>query len=572
LKRLVKFPPPMPKGYARRASLQTMNLKLLTISLFSLLATANPLIAGSFVAKPGDNLSAKLAALQPGDTLFLRGGNYREKLSLPRSGVVGKLITIRAYPGEKPVMATSGTMLNLNKDYWLMDGLIFDQQKDSSDAVLVSGSNNVIRRCEFRNGSRDGIDANESSRNNLIENCTIYNFVWRPGKDAHGIVLDAGARDWVIRNNTIYNCGGDCIQLYADDKTSIADYSKNITISGNTFYTTLGSASENALDFKGVDSCLVEANEMYGFANKAWVVQKGCRNIIGRYNRIHDSQRGVEFRGEGGKTQENVRLYKNILYNIQDYYALKFDGVSNVEMANNTIANVQATCFRVEGLGLQGGYFRNNLIYQAEAPSLSGPFNMQFDHNGWFKASAKNLSGSGDRTGDDPRFTKATAFDFTLQANSPALDAGVDVGLAFKGTAPDLGAHELGEAPRAVDNDLQGAASPSHFDLQQNYPNPFSLSGAKNSPATRIEFAVGASLAVRLEILNILGQHVRMLFAGVVSAGRHSVVWDGRDNRGVVIASGVYVYRLAGMTQTATGRSTASAERPTRATARLLFF
>jgi hypothetical protein len=529
------------------------------------------LFANTVVVKPGDNLSAKLATLQPGDTLLLRGGNYNEKLILPRSGSLGKLITIRAYPGEKPVLSASGAMLNLNKNYWLIEGLIFDHQKDSTDAVPVSGSNNIIRRCEFRNGARDCFDGDGNSRNNVIENCTIRDFVWKPGNDAHGIVLDPGARGWIIRNNMIYNCGGDCIQLYADDKTNVANYSKNITISGNIFYTTLGGNSENALDFKGVDSCLVEANEMYGFANKAWVTQKGCRNIIGRYNRIHDSQRGMEFRGEGGKTQANIRLYKNILYNIQDYYAIKFDGVANAELANNTIANVKATCFRVEGQGLQGGYFRNNLIYQTESPSISGPFNFQADHNGWFNTPPKNLSGAGDRTGDEPRFANAAAFDFTLQANSPAIDAGVNVGLAFKGAAPDLGAHELGEGPLSVDDEAQGATLPNRFDLNQSYPNPFSLSGA-SSPATQIEFDVGASTAVRLEILNILGQHVRTLFEGEASAGRHAVVWDGRDNSGVVVASGVYVYRLAGITQTATGRSMASTERPNRATARLLLF
>jgi len=547
------------------------NLFKFSTLLLTVVATAHAGFAASVIVKPGDNLGAKLASLQPGDTLLVRGGNYNEGLSLPRNGAAGKLIVIRAYANEKPVFSTSGAVLSLNKDYWLIEGLTFDHQKTASDAVPVSGSNNIIRRCEFRNGQRDCFDGSSSSRNNIIENCVIHDFVWTPGSDAHGIVLNPGAAGWIIRSNVIYNCGGDCIQLYADDKTPIANYSKNITISKNIFYTTLGSASENALDFKGVDSCLVEANEMYGFANKAWVTQKGCRNIIGRYNRIHDSQRGMEFRGEGGKTQENIRLYKNILYNIQAYYAVKFDGVTNVEMYNNTIANINATCLRVEGAGVQGGYFRNNLIYQAGDPSLSGAFSWTSDHNGWYGTAAKNLSGVGDRTGTDPRFTNAAAFDFTLKPNSPALDAGVDVGLPFKSTAPDLGAQELGDPPLAVDDEAPGAALPERFHLYTNFPNPFALSGANRSALTRIEFSVSARTAVRLEILNILGQRVRTLFESEVPAGRHAAVWDGRDNSGVVVASGVYVYRLAGITSNTPGRSTASTERPTRATARLLF-
>jgi hypothetical protein len=550
-----------------------MKTKFFTFYTFSLItfSPALPLFAGSITARPGDNLSTKLGALQPGDTLLLRGGTYTEGIELPLSGNAGKLLTIRAYPGEKPIISTGSTVLNLNKDYWLIEGLVFDHQKNASDAVPVSGSHNIIRRCEFRNGLRDCFDGKSRSRNNLIEDCVIRDFVWKPGSDAHGIVLNPGARDWVIRNNTIYNCGGDGVQLYADDSTRVADYSKNITISGNIFYTTLGSASENALDFKGVDSCLVEANEMYGFANKAWVVQKGCRNITGRFNIIHDSQRGMEFRGEGGKMQENIRLFKNILYNIQDYYAVKFDGVANVEMANNTIANINATCLRVEGHGVRGGYFRNNLIYQAEAPSLSGIFDCQFDHNGWFQTPAKGLSGSGDRSGDDPRFNGTVKFDFTLQANSPAIDAGVDVGFSFKGAAPDLGAQEFGDVPLSIDEGTQGAVLPEGFDLLQSYPNPFYLSDPRGNSTARIEFAAGENAVVRLEILNILGQHVRTLLEGEISAGRHAAVWDGRDKTGAIVASGVYVYCLAGIAQTSTRRATIATARPTRATARLLF-
>jgi hypothetical protein len=551
-----------------------MTARFFTICTFALIAfspTAR-LFAGAVVTgKPGDDLSAKLAALQPGDTLLLRGGTYNEGLSLPRSGSAGKLLVVRAYPGEKPVISTGGAVLSLNKDFWLIEGVVFDHQKNASDAVPVSGSHNIIRRCEFRNGQRDCFDGKSGSRNNVIENCIIRDFVWKPGSDAHGIVLNPGARGWIIRNNTIYNCGGDCIQLYADDSTPVAGYSQNITISGNIFYTTLGSGSENALDFKGVDSCLVEANEMYGFADKAWVVQKGCRNITGRFNIIHDSQRGMEFRGEGGKTQENIRLFKNILYNIQDFYAVKFDGVANVEMANNTIANINAACLRIEGNGVQGGYFRNNLIYQAEAPSLSGDFDCQFDHNGWFQTPAKDLSGSGDRSGNDPLFTNAAKFDFTLRANSPAIDAGMNVGFSFKGAAPDLGAQEFGDVPLSVDDETPGAALPEHFDLLQSYPNPFYLSDPQSNSTARIEFAVGENAAVRLEILNILGQHVRTLWEGEISAGRHAVVWDGRDKTGAVVASGVYVYCLAGIAQTSTRRATMATAHSTRATARLLF-
>ncbi|MDZ7268865.1 MAG: right-handed parallel beta-helix repeat-containing protein [candidate division KSB1 bacterium] len=414
------------------------------------LLVPNSLWPATRIVKPGESITAKLAGMQPGDTLLVRGGIYNEAISLPVSGTAGRRIVLRGYPGEKPVIAATGTMLNAGKSHWLISDLVFDHQGDASDAIKISGSFLTLRNCELRNGKRDGIEGAAGSSEVTIENCVIRDFVWQAGSDAHGIVLNPGARRWRILNNTIFNCGGDGIQLYADDKTEIANYATDITISGNIFYTTLGSNSENALDFKGVDGCVVEGNEMYGFENKAWVTQKGCRNITGRNNFIHDSQRGIEFRGEGGKSQANIRLLRNVLYNIRQYYAIKFDDVANVEILHNTLANISASSFRIEGKGVSNAVVRNNLIHQSGAVAVAGPFAGQVDHNGWFNAAAKDWQGSGDVTGSDPLFKNAAQGNFELQTTSPARDAGIDVGLPYVGANPDLGAFELGATTPVV--------------------------------------------------------------------------------------------------------------------------
>lgn len=74
--------------------------------------------------------------------------------------------------------------------------------------------------------------------------------------------------------------------------------------------------------------------------------------------------------------------------------------------------------------------------------------------------------------------------------------------------------------------------------LEQNYPNPF-------NPATEIAFEVMADAAVDLAIYDVAGRRVRTLVRGRVAGGiRHRVLWDGRDEHGVRLASGVYLYRL----------------------------
>lgn len=81
------------------------------------------------------------------------------------------------------------------------------------------------------------------------------------------------------------------------------------------------------------------------------------------------------------------------------------------------------------------------------------------------------------------------------------------------------------------------AGTPSAFALLQNYPNPF-------NPSTTIGFSVSQSGPVMLEIYDLAGRHVRTLFGGDVAAGRYTAQWDGRDDRGSAVSSGVYFYRL----------------------------
>lgn len=78
---------------------------------------------------------------------------------------------------------------------------------------------------------------------------------------------------------------------------------------------------------------------------------------------------------------------------------------------------------------------------------------------------------------------------------------------------------------------------PKNFELSQNYPNPF-------NPTTNIEFAVPAKSHVELVIYNALGQRVRELINEDLDAGWKSVTWDGTDNSGNTVASGIYLYRI----------------------------
>ncbi len=81
------------------------------------------------------------------------------------------------------------------------------------------------------------------------------------------------------------------------------------------------------------------------------------------------------------------------------------------------------------------------------------------------------------------------------------------------------------------------AEVPSRYELAQNYPNPF-------NPRTEIRFAVPRHGKVTLAVYNLLGAKIKRLVNKEVGPGRHVVTWDGTDEAGREVASGVYLYRL----------------------------
>ena len=75
--------------------------------------------------------------------------------------------------------------------------------------------------------------------------------------------------------------------------------------------------------------------------------------------------------------------------------------------------------------------------------------------------------------------------------------------------------------------------------LYPNYPNPF-------NPSTTIAFANSQTAPVKLEIFNLKGQRVKTLVDDTLPAGNHRVTWNGKDDAGRSVSSGVYMYRLTG--------------------------
>ncbi|NIT61289.1 MAG: T9SS type A sorting domain-containing protein [Aliifodinibius sp.] len=151
----------------------------------------------------------------------------------------------------------------------------------------------------------------------------------------------------------------------------------------------------------------------------------------------------------------------------------------------------------------------------------------------------------------DPLFIDPSEDNFDLQPSSPCIDSGTSTFVvgedtlliipdsSFVGSAPDIGAFEF-DSPVFVANE----PTPNlDFTLFQNYPNPFNSS-------TTIKYFLTKSSKITLTIYNTLGQEVRTLVQQFQGAGMNTTIWDGKDNDGNTVTSGLYIYRLRAQNKT----------------------
>jgi hypothetical protein len=158
------------------------------------------------------------------------------------------------------------------------------------------------------------------------------------------------------------------------------------------------------------------------------------------------------------------------------------------------------------------------------------------------------------QSGATPLFFKADG-PGRLQIANAITDGGLAVGsgnvaqLVFnvKGEFEDIGRFEIADGilvdgsqhlnPVVALGALELSTTPKEFALNQNFPNPF-------NPETNIKYALAEGSQVELRIYNMVGQVIRTLVSERQAAGRYTIRWDGKDDRGLSVSSGIYFYRL----------------------------
>ncbi|UCG62380.1 MAG: T9SS type A sorting domain-containing protein [Candidatus Zixiibacteriota bacterium] len=176
---------------------------------------------------------------------------------------------------------------------------------------------------------------------------------------------------------------------------------------------------------------------------------------------------------------------------------------------------------------------RTELLWSDKSPSMTGNFHYSADFPGYFFAATDGvihkLSGL---NGEIVESSVPMDADTIIWLSNPEMGGGDFVAVKNQ----TVRVYEIDTQTGIIDGD-QTTALPARFELGNPYPNPFNSSCV-------IEYWLPRHAHTTITIHNILGQEVATVVDEIRSAGAHSACWNGIDQSGKPVASGVYLYRI----------------------------
>jgi hypothetical protein len=492
-------------------------VKKAVLSGLFLAISCSLLSAQEYIAPDGDDANpgtmeqpfatfpAAIAGVMPGDTIYVRGGTYdiisTITISAAISGTQDSLITLTAFGDEIPVLDFSGQSMgakgiSLRSNYWHIKGLHIKGAGDNGMEINF-GSNNIIERCTFYENRDTGLQLSNGSADNRIINCDSYYNADPPDYgDADGFApkLTVGTGNYFYGCRAWGNCddGWDGYLRGADDVTTTLE---NCWTWGNGYLkdgTDPGSqANGNGFKMGGGDNSNSE--------------QLMHHNILTNCVAFSNKNKGFDQNNNlGSMTLLNCTGYDNLVANYRIQRTLNPGRTLTVKNSLSFDGNVQLGSFAVQ-----------------EANSWLPPFVVTADD--FLSLDVELASAPRQADGSLPEIEF-----LHLAQGSDLIDAGVYLGNAYNGLAPDLGAFESDFMTSVEANNV-----PGDFRLFQNYPNPF-------NPTTTIVYAIPRGTHVAIRLYDMLGREVAELTNSYQDAGSYSVVWNAQS-----FSSGLYYVRLS---------------------------
>ncbi|MGB2866833.1 MAG: right-handed parallel beta-helix repeat-containing protein [Bacteroidota bacterium] len=440
-----------------------------------------------------------ISSVAAGDTIYVRGGLYpiASTINISKSGTGTAPYRLYAYPGERPLLDFSSTALgsrgiSLSGKYWHVKG--FDIKGAGDNGMILSGSNNIVEWCSFSENRDTGLQISSGGSNNQVINCDSY-FNSDPGQgnaDGFAPKLDVGT------GNYFYGCrswqnSDDGWDGYMRGANDVSTTLENCWVFANGYLKDGSPSVGNGNGFKmgGGDSGNVSN----------WAHNMMLKNCVAFMNRV----KGFDQNNNAGSMT---------LINCSGY-------------GNGTNYNITRTLSPGKVLTLTndvalGNYGSLGAFAVQQTNSWMSPFVVTTGD--FISIDTSGVRGARKADGSLPDISF-----LHLAQGSDLINAGVDVGLPYKGSAPDLGAFES-DYPAGV-SDWEEVIT--DFRLDQNYPNPF-------NPSTKIDFSVGQSGHVIVRVFNVLGSEVARPFDSRAEAGkRYRLSFDGAR-----LSAGIYFCSL----------------------------
>ncbi|MDP8201896.1 MAG: T9SS type A sorting domain-containing protein [Candidatus Tenebribacter burtonii] len=357
----------------------------------------------------------------------------------------------------------------------------------SRESTIIDG-NYVNRVIDFDN------DYNIIDENTLLKNLTIRNgFTQGGGAGIFYHNSKPSLINLIITNNeSVFRGGG--IMCFNYSHTII----ENVIFSNNT-------ASEG-----GAINC--------DFSSNALLIN--CKLL----DNISESC-GGGIVAQGGS---NIDVYNTLIYNNSATYggAVITGEKGTVDLINCTVVANNASEIGGAIYAYGGVDLLNCILWDNSIPAIDGFVSATYSDI------QEGLVGVGNIDAI-PLFNDPLNGDYHLTENSPCIDAGdPNSPLDPDGTIADMGAYFFYQINEINENEIE-----INKYYLSNYPNPF-------NPTTTISFSILEESKIELFIYNVKGQKIKTLLNDQISAGEHSIVWNGEDDNNKPVSSGVYLYRL----------------------------
>jgi hypothetical protein len=447
---------------------------------------------------PYKSVANSALKLRAGGVLILRGGVYNPDSIVIKDATMHNL-TFKAYPGETPTIRHgSYDGIILYASYCTIDGIAADSAVHNG--IHIMGHYNVIKNCDFHHNGDAGLKLGahleyKYPRCDSIINCDAHD---NYDSGTNGGNADGFAAKWAVGSgNYFYGCrawnnADDGWDLWMADSTIVIENCwciANGTVPAHT------AAAGNGNGFK------VGGNKV--------CVHHEVKNCLALYGYGSSGGKGFDQNSNAaGHTILNCTSYNNEFLD----FNFPLAATAGENIIKNCIAYLSTS--KPALISIKSGDVTNDSWLTGFSVSAAD----------FVSLDTAGLRGARQSDGSLPVVTFGH-----LKSTSAFINTGVDVGLTYNGSAPDLGCFEYSSASTAVNSAETASSQPAKFQLNQNYPNPF-------NPSTIISFTVEQKGIATLKVYDVLGREVTELFNGQVQPGQTYA----KEFNAARFASGIY--------------------------------